>query len=180
MFRHAVKTFIGLTQLPVSTYNDTGRYVEAAEHIVDTICTFSSSWQRPCSALWLTILSHMLSQIKISKAKQIAACRRLANFVRRPNIMSREECDSFVPSPILWFVMCILGDECSDDLHVQSDAIVDGLNSLQQVWRWDRCYVVKLALIEWVITNTHISCKKRQWDSTSWPLDYEAYIVWRS
>ena len=27
MFRHAVKTMEGLTQLPVSTYNDTGRYV---------------------------------------------------------------------------------------------------------------------------------------------------------
>jgi len=65
VFYHAVKTLIGLTQLPVSTYIDTGRYVtsEAAEHIADTICTFSSSWQRRCSALWLTILSHMLSQI---------------------------------------------------------------------------------------------------------------------
>jgi hypothetical protein len=97
---------------------------EAAEHIVDTICTFSSLWQRPCSALWLTILSHKLSQIKISKAKQIAACRRLANFVRQPKIMHREECDSFVPSPILWFVVFILGDECSDDLHVQSDEML--------------------------------------------------------
>jgi len=27
VFCHAVKTLIGLTQLPVSTYNDTGRYV---------------------------------------------------------------------------------------------------------------------------------------------------------
>jgi hypothetical protein len=62
----------------------------------------------------------MLSQIKISKAKQLATCRRLANFVRHPYIMRREECDSLVPSPILWFVVFILGDECSDDLHVQS------------------------------------------------------------
>jgi hypothetical protein len=58
----------------------------------------------------------MLSQIKISKAKPIAECRRLANFVRHPNIMRMEECDSFVPSPILWFVVCILGDEYGDDL----------------------------------------------------------------
>jgi len=59
--------------------------------------------------------------MNISKAKQIAARRRLANFARHPNLMCREECDSFVPSPILWFVVFILGDECSDDLHVQSD-----------------------------------------------------------
>jgi hypothetical protein len=66
----------------------------------------------------------MLSQIKISKAKQIAASRRLANFLRHPSIMSREECDSFVPSPILRFVVFILGDECSDDLHVQCDKML--------------------------------------------------------
>jgi hypothetical protein len=53
----------------------------------------------------------MLSQIKISKGKPIATCRGLANFARHPNIMRREECDSFVPSPILWFVVFILGDE---------------------------------------------------------------------
>jgi len=153
--------------------------------MVDTIYTLCSSWQRPCSALWLTILSHMLSQIKISQAKPIAVCRRLAYFVRHPNIIHKGR---------MWFI-CSISDSVVCRVYswrwVQiwfaravwrnvAYTLVDGLDSLQQVWRWDRCYDLKLALIEWVITNTLMSCNKRPWDSTPWPLDYEAYIVWLS
>jgi hypothetical protein len=127
----------------------------------------------------------MLSQINISKAKQFAARRRLANFVRHPNIMHEQGRMWFICSitdPLVcrvyswrwvqrWFARAVWQNVAY--------TLADGLDSLQQVWRWDRCYGLKLALIEWVTTNTHVSCNKRPWDSTPWPLDYEAYIVWR-